>query len=97
MSEHHTERTLAEHQVHIQYIGRGQRTIESRLRTVEDTQRHHTFQLASQPDTAKRLRQVEEGVRLIKAAGGLVMLALAASGQVGGLGEKAARMLLGLP
>lgn len=97
MSEFHTERMVAGHEVHIHYLGRGQRTIESRLRTVEDTQRQHTTILASQQDTAKRLRQVEEGVRLIKAAAGLAMMALAASGQVGGVGEKAARMLLGLP
>ena len=97
MSEIHIERTVAGHAIHIEYIGRGQRTIEARLRTVEDTQHQHTTILASQQDTAKRLRQVEEAVRLIKAAAGLGMMALAASGQVGGLGEKAARMLLGLP
>lgn len=98
MSEHHyTERTLASQAVHIEYLGRGQQTHESRLRSLEDQARQYHGPISTIPEVAKRLRQVEEAVRLIKAAGGIVMLALAASGQVGGLGEKAARMLLGLP
>ena len=96
MSEFHTERMVAGHEVHIHYLGRGQRTIESRLRTVEDTQRQHTTILASQQDTAKRLQQVEKAVRLIKAGIGLVLGTLSATGSAGQVGEKAARIWYGM-
>lgn len=94
--DHHGS-TLAAHQVHIQYLGRGQRTHDSRLHSLEEGHRQHMAALSTYPDIQRRLQRVEEAVRLIKAAAGIGMLVLAANGQAGGVGEKAARMLLGLP
>lgn len=90
-------RTVAQLEVHQQYLGRGQRTIEKRVSRLEESERHRSSIQSKVTEYDERLARVEDALRLVKAAAGLVMLSLAASGNVNGVGEKAVRLLLGLP
>lgn len=92
-----TDETVARLEVHNQYHGRGLWEHSIRLQQVEAEQRRQGSILTGFQDQQSRLARLEEAVRLVKLAAGILMLALASSGVMGGSASKIARLLLGSP
>jgi hypothetical protein len=90
-----TEETVAQLEIHTAYHGRGLRDHAAWLASIQAEQRRQASMLTGYLDLQYRLTRLEEAVRLIKVAAGMIMLALASSGAVGGSGAKVAKLLLG--
>ena len=88
-------------EIHDSYRRRDIASQEQRIGTLEAQARRFGSLPWAVQDLQDRLRRLEEVIRLIKLAAGLAMMAVAASGQLGGTAEKVAKgiagSLLGVP
>ena len=88
-------------EIHDSYLRRDIAGQEQRIGALESQARRFGSLPWVVQDLQDRLRRLEEAIRLIKLATGLAMMAVAASGQLGGAAERMAKALaaslLGVP
>ena len=92
-----SDSSLARVEVHQSYLIRGQTELSMRLAALESQNIRHDSIISTAQEWRSRLERVEEAIRLIKTAAGIMLMTMAANGAAGDMGERIGKMLLGLP